>query len=71
MNNISEMLDWTVLNVGDSSTSLRGLLVAVVVLVLTHLAAKMVRSVVRRKAGRLDDDVDSSRVYGFIALVVI
>jgi len=71
MNKISEMLDWTVFSVSDSSTSLRSLLVAIAVLVLTHLVAKIVRNVVKRRASKLDDDDDSNRVYGLIALLIV
>jgi len=70
MSKISGILDWTVFSVGDSATSLRGLLAAIAVLVLTHLVSKAARNVASRKAKQLDDD-DSNRIYGIFALLVV
>lgn len=71
MNRISDILNWTVFSVGDTATSLRGLVAAVAVLILTHLLSKVVRSAVKRKASQIDDDSGSNRVYGIIAVLVV
>ena len=71
MSRISDILNWTVFSVGDTTTSLRGLVAAVAVLILTHLLSKVVRSAVKRKASQIDDDNGSNRVYGIVAVLVV
>jgi len=60
-----------VFSVGGTTTSLRGLLAAIAVLVLTHWLSKAARNAARRKAKQLDDDGDSNRIYGIISLLVV
>ena len=58
MSRISDILNWTVFSVGDTTTSIRALLAAIAVLILTHLLSKAARSLVRRKTSELDVHLD-------------
>ena len=71
MDSLTEILGWTIFSVGDTTTTFRVFLTAMVVLFITLLLSKTARKVVNRAAHRIDGHDDSSKVVGVTVSLVI
>jgi small-conductance mechanosensitive channel len=71
LDRLTEILGWTIFSVGDTTTTFRAFLAAMVVLFITFLLSKTARKVVNRAVHRIDGHDDSSKVVGVTVSLVI
>ena len=71
MDKLNDILDWTIFTVGDTSTTLRAFLAAIIVLFITYVLSNAARKAVSRRVESIDDHDHSKKIFGFVAWLMI